>query len=307
VESLRSTFRVIGDVTSLGGTARIRHWTERQRDLLELYHRICADIDSENIGLLGAVAELRQGISSATKLLRNAAKMLDPVGQGQRALNSVTRMNTNGLPNNSITRKGTSGDSTWKELAITAAGLGVGTGTAFASWGAVQLLAHASTGTAMAVLHGAAAANAGWAWFGGGALAAGGGGMALGHIIFPGIGTAAAIAVSSVLSHTEANKLSEVCKEVETATSANQRTLAKLKSNVGKVREWERRLEAEYEVLKNAVREARRRLFPLGFISRLWRLCRVWFGGEYYQLNDKCFVDRLDSAVIRFLDAFQNV
>ena len=72
-------------------------------------------------------------------------------------------------------------------------------------------------------------------------------------------------------------------------------------------REWERRLEAEYEVLKNAVREARRRLFPLGFISRLWRLCRVWFGGEYYQLNDKCFVDRLDSAVIRFLDAFQNV
>jgi hypothetical protein len=88
VESLRSTFRVIGDVTSLGGTARIRHWTERQRDLLELYHRICADIDSENIGLLGAVAELRQGISSATKLLRNAAQMLDPVGQGQRALNS---------------------------------------------------------------------------------------------------------------------------------------------------------------------------------------------------------------------------
>jgi hypothetical protein len=33
--------------------------------------------------------------------------MLDPLGQGQRALNSATHMNANGLTNNSIVSKGT--------------------------------------------------------------------------------------------------------------------------------------------------------------------------------------------------------
>jgi len=64
----------------------------------------------------------------------------------------------------------------------------------------------------MAPLHGAAAANAGWAWLGGGALAAGGGGMALGHLILPGIGTAVAVTASSVLSHREAFVTSLACR-----------------------------------------------------------------------------------------------
>ena len=41
----------------------------------------------------------------------------------------------------------------------------------------------ASTGTAISALSGAAAANAALAWLGGGALAAGGGGMAAGHTL----------------------------------------------------------------------------------------------------------------------------
>lgn len=35
----------------------------------------------------------------------------------------------------------------------------------------------------------------------------GGGGMALGHFVLPGIGTAVAVAVSSTLSHREANRI----------------------------------------------------------------------------------------------------
>jgi hypothetical protein len=304
---LRSTFQVLGDVTSLGGTARIRYWTDRQRKLLEVYQRIRTEIDGENIGLLRAVAELKRKVVVATKVLRKAGKMLDPLGQGQRALNSILKLGVDGRPNSVITRFGAPEDINSKELAITAAGLGVGTGAAFASWGAVQVLAHASTGTAMAALHGAAAANAGWAWFGGGALAAGGGGMALGHIILPGVGTAVAVTFSSVLSHREANRLSDICEEVEAANSINQRLLTTLKSNAGKIREWDRRLETEYEMLKKAVREARKRLFPFGLISRFRRTCRAWLGGEYYRPHEQYFVDRLDSAVIRFLDAFRNV
>jgi hypothetical protein len=69
----------------------------------------------------------------------------------------------------------------------------------------------------MVVLHGAAASNAGWAWFGGGSLASGGGGMALGQMVLPGIGLAVGVAVSATLSHGEASRVKELCAEVTKA------------------------------------------------------------------------------------------
>ena len=67
------------------------------------------------------------------------------------------------------------------------AGVGVGAGVAVATlgpgvaMGIATVFGVASTGTAVSALSGAAAANAALAWLGGGALAAGGGGMAAGE------------------------------------------------------------------------------------------------------------------------------
>lgn len=67
------------------------------------------------------------------------------------------------------------------------AGVGVGAGVAVAAlgpgvaMGIATAFGVASTGTAVSALSGAAAANAALAWLGGGALAAGGGGMAAGE------------------------------------------------------------------------------------------------------------------------------
>ena len=59
--------------------------------------------------------------------------------------------------------------------------------TTGAAWSAVGLLGAASTGTAIASLHGVAATNALLAWFGGGSLAAGGLGMAGGAAVLGGL------------------------------------------------------------------------------------------------------------------------
>jgi hypothetical protein len=303
----RSTFRVLGDVTSLGGTARIRYWTEKQRDFLDTYQRLVTLIDSENGELERAVTELKKRIRRATVLLRKAGNMLDPLGQGRKVLNSEGPLNKADVSSTALVRTRQTGDSTSKELAITAGGVTLGSGAALAGWGAAQLLATASTGTAMATLHGAAAVNAGWAWFGGGSLAVGGGGMALGHLVLPGIGTAVAITFSSVVSHKEANRLAELCGEIEKTNSTNRKTLATLESNSSKVRGWGRRLETEYDILAQATRAVRKRLFPFGLLTRIWRLFRVWFGGEYYRRSELSYVEDLDSAVGRFLDAFRRL
>lgn len=62
----------------------------------------------------------------------------------------------------------------------------------------VTALAAAGTGTAIGSLSGAAATNATLAWFGGGTLASGGGGIALGTTMFAGIAAAPAVLVGGV-------------------------------------------------------------------------------------------------------------
>lgn len=74
-------------------------------------------------------------------------------------------------------------------------GLGGGAALAFGAYNGTMLLASAGTGTAISTLSGVAATNATLAWLGGGTLAAGGGGMALGTMILGGIVAGPALAI----------------------------------------------------------------------------------------------------------------
>lgn len=78
--------------------------------------------------------------------------------------------------------------------------VGAGAAAASAVYGAVGLLGAASTGTAIASLSGAAASSATMAWLGGGALAAGGGGMALGTVVLGGLVAGPALLVGASCS-----------------------------------------------------------------------------------------------------------
>ncbi|WP_304350227.1 hypothetical protein [Comamonas testosteroni] len=75
------------------------------------------------------------------------------------------------------------------------AGLGSGAALAFGAYNGTMLLAAAGTGTAISSLSGVAATNATLAWLGGGTLAAGGGGIALGTMVLGGIVAGPALAI----------------------------------------------------------------------------------------------------------------
>lgn len=77
--------------------------------------------------------------------------------------------------------------------------LGAGALAGIASYGGAMMFASASTGTAIASLSGAAAANATLAWFGGGSLAAGGLGMAGGSLVLGGIVAGPVLAVAGYI------------------------------------------------------------------------------------------------------------
>lgn len=88
--------------------------------------------------------------------------------------------------------------------------IGASTGASAGTTGLIGLLGTASTGTAISGLSGAAATNATLAWLGGGSLAAGGGGMALGTVVLGGITVAPAVLVGGfVLASRGAKALTE--------------------------------------------------------------------------------------------------
>ena len=84
-------------------------------------------------------------------------------------------------------------------------GVVLGTATAIggqsAAMGLATAVGTASTGTAISSLTGVAATNAATAWLGGGALAAGGGGMALGSIVLSAIPFVGGIAALGFLGY----------------------------------------------------------------------------------------------------------
>ena len=93
-----------------------------------------------------------------------------------------------------------------------AAGVAGGAITAFGAYGAAQTFAVASTGTAIASLHGAAAANATLAFFGGGSLAVNGLGIAGGMVVLGGLVAGPALMTMGFVAGAAAKKNLEKAK-----------------------------------------------------------------------------------------------
>jgi membrane protein implicated in regulation of membrane protease activity len=120
---------------------------------------------------------------------------------------------------------------------------GAGILTASGAYGLVGLLGTASTGTAISTLTGVAASNATLAWLGGGALAAGGGGMALGTYVLGGLVFGPAVLVAGFFVSRKADEVeTEVAREVakmDVAEAEMDRQLAVLNAVVRRVDELE--------------------------------------------------------------------
>jgi hypothetical protein len=129
------------------------------------------------------------------------------------------------------------------------AGLGSGAALAFGAYNGTMLLASASTGTAISTLSGVAATNATLAWLGGGSIAAGGGGMALGSMVLGGIVAGPALAIfghilgnkgeealnkaksnmeQAETIHDQANLMADKLQAIENVTTMANKTFSKV-------------------------------------------------------------------------------
>lgn len=127
------------------------------------------------------------------------------------------------LRNVSICAKATLGG-----LAGAAAGTAGGIAAAGATTTLIGALGTASTGTAIASLNGVAATNAILAWLGGGSLAAGGGGMALGTAVLGTATAGAAVLVAGVIVNFVGCKLFDDADELANQVDEEEREVSRV-------------------------------------------------------------------------------
>lgn len=182
----------------------------------------------------------------------------------------------------------------------TAVATGLGTATAVGSWTVVSFVGTASTGTAIASLSGAAATNATLAWFGGGAIAAGGGGMAAGMMTLGGLVAVPLIAFSAWKTHSKAEEILKANQDVVQAQQLVSIKLPELQdyhtlvqAQLGRISSEERHLFAVYNQVK-------RLLLPWGFLSHLYRLLRSLFGHGYFKAAEQPLIDSLQQQLVTF-------
>lgn len=157
-------------------------------------------------------------------------------------------------------------------------GVASGIGTALGSWALVGAYGTASTGTAIGTLTGAAATNATLAWFGGGAIATGGGGMTLGSLTLGSIIAIPALAITGILSHLKANKQ---INEIEDKIYEIRKIIANIKENLLIIDATEERaieiidsLIKAREVFIKELDKSYKKIYPIPLISSIIKSLR---------------------------------
>lgn len=175
-------------------------------------------------------------------------------------------------------------------------GIGSSAGTGFTSWALVGNLATSSTGTAIVTLNGVAKTNAILAWFGGGSLAVGGGGMVAGAFTLGGIIIIPTLIINGLDKFYKVKektvklekKLSELKKSIVKIEDIND-TLIKTK-NISN--ESIKSIKNKREVLYKQYIRVDKILYPKFILSKLFYLIKSVFSNkdiltenEYNELN----------------------
>jgi hypothetical protein len=297
-------WRCVHNVVTLGGAYRLDQAKERHAARQLVYEQMRQRLIAANSSLESTIKRLRNAFRNTKKQLRTAHTMLYPKCLGTMRMSNVGYTQKQSTSTGALAVRHSKNSLDLSSGQYTLLGISAGTSAAIVAWQGVQVVGIASTGTAIGGIYGAAASNAGWASFGGGSLATGGGGMALGHLVLPGIGVLVAVGVSAVSTHSKANEINRLSDDLDSATGKNTTSLTRIDSETAKLNHATRIFRAADATLTREIRISRRKLRRFGWISAFYRYVRFKTKGVYYTSEERHYVQRLERAVHQFMTAF---
>ena len=185
-------------------------------------------------------------------------------------------------------------------------GSGIGLATTSGVWALVGSCGTASTGTAISSLSGAAASNATLAWFGGGSLATGGGGMAIGTVVLGTVAGVVVIATVGILAHVKAGKvILEIEKDINKILEEQeiQETLIEKVNLIAKrTEEIIYVLSKETLIIEGEINKTLKIILPFGFLSVMFRKIKKFFTGKYFNEREYVIIQQLLLNVRSYLE-----
>jgi membrane protein implicated in regulation of membrane protease activity len=204
---LKSIFLGLNELVTLGGASAARDAHQALSEELGRYQSYYGRAESQQKELEEHITSIGEKLTAAQKTLKKAEKLI------QR--NFTIQHHSWQAPDRSMFEdirkfKNNIHRSLTGRRLMNFAGIGIGASSGGAlsvgSWALVASLGSASTGTAISTLAGAAASNATLAWFGGGAIAAGGAGMSGGSVVLGLFATVPVIFFATWLTYRQAKK-----------------------------------------------------------------------------------------------------
>jgi hypothetical protein len=289
--------RLFQDLTSLGGTYRIRAARKRFAGLSERHARICERLDRYNNRLAELKDEIEEQADVARSHLRVAGRMLKhapreiPEPVLSPAIGEMAGVGEIEVP--SVVARPS--PKSMKTTAPTVAGIGAGAGTWITS---TVILSAGADLTRFSALAGLGSAFP----VGGSSFAA----LAGAPLAIPGVGAVVGLAVSTGMSHSRANRLSVFCRNLQQAQTERSSDLEKLRADVESLESLELRLRNQDRILWRSIRTIRKTLFPNGPLSHLRRRFSGYWRGNYYDPRELALIEQLDYSVARFVNSLKS-
>jgi len=296
--------RLFQDLASLGGTYRIRAATKRFAGLSERYARICERLGRYNNRLAELKDEIEEQLDIARSHLRVAGRMLKyapgeiPEPVLSPAIGEMARVGEIEVPPTVLPAL----PKSMKTTAPTVAGIGAAAATSAGKWITSTVILPAGADLTRFSAR-AGLAGLGSAFPGGASSFAA---LAGTPLAIPGVGAVVGIAVSTGMSHSRANRLSVVCRNLQQAQTERSSDLEKLRADVESLESLELRLRDQDRILWRTIRSIRKTLFPNGPLSHLRRLFSGYWRGNYYDPREHALIEQLDYSVARFVNSLKS-
>jgi len=292
---LKDSFQVINYVFTLGGSEELNDAQESYDAIYDRYKLLHDHLQAIQDKIDHDLKLLGNSLILGKKALKKSEKIL-------RCSN--TPLQISNLTSQSIQGKADRFNSSFNTAVGTGFGGIVGGSTALGAWAVVSVLGSASTGTAIAGLSGVAATNATLAWFGGGALAAGGAGMSGGMMVLGGIVAAPMVYFAAKGAYAKAEKVREETEKIKDEYNKLLKIKATCEANQKEVKITVQRIIALTEVFTKQVEIEYSNIRPYGALSylrqRIWRM----FGLRVHNKKSLNAIKNLEVTTDKYLEYF---
>ncbi len=292
---------VLMNIVSIGGHARLRDAVHRYEDTYDLYALEFNDFVDHYAALIDNLNALGRKTKQSMTVLQRCQQLLEMPIHFEISSPTAHQFDQTLYQ---IRRYATGVDSSESTGVVLMEGSTIGGLAAVGSWSLVSMLGSASTGAAISGLYGAAATNATLAWFGGGALAAGGGGVAAGAMTLGAIVAAPLVAYTVFKTHSKASEVEAQISEIDYERALTRDNDTRITTSLTLCTTQLQQLTHSHDRLSYVERTARQQLYPHGIWSRLSRKLRRLIGKSHISAAEAQILARLNQEVEIFCAAF---